>query len=185
MRSLTPVTLLLLFLLAATAYGSALEALWRHPIVGAGATSGELYIATRHRRFSTELLPKDLTAVVVRETVANCSHWIVTTTINSASPNLQNLASFPGWCKCVVLDHKSPPGFNLTGPGVVVLTVAEQEKLVERWAVAGKCASGGVHGRAAADGFVGRCVRGGKGCKQVPLCACGNMQSAVQGRDLA
>ncbi|KAG2438484.1 hypothetical protein HXX76_005037 [Chlamydomonas incerta] len=43
--------------------------------------------------------------------------------------------NFPGWCKCVVLDHKSPPGFNLSGPGVVVLTVVEQEKL--RWAVAG------------------------------------------------
>ncbi len=42
----------------------------------------------------------------------------------------------PGWCKCFVLDRKSPPDFKLEGPGVVVLTAAEQEKLP--WAVAAR-----------------------------------------------
>ncbi|GFR51135.1 hypothetical protein Agub_g13489 [Astrephomene gubernaculifera] len=104
--------------------------LWRHPIVGKGATSGEVYRPLRFRRFKLDLLPNEVPRPVspLRQQ-RNCSHWIVTTTINVASPNLQALANMTGWCKVIVLDRKSPADFNLRGPGLVILTVTDQEGL--------------------------------------------------------
>ncbi|KAG2433955.1 hypothetical protein HYH02_012500 [Chlamydomonas schloesseri] len=127
----------------AAARGTALplDALWRHPIFASGATSGDSFSPVRYRRFDPTLLA-DLVGKPAAQPnphqKANCSHWIVLTTIQPPTPNLRALAGMPGWCKVFVMDRHSPPSFNssLAGPGLVVLTVAEQERL--GWAVASR-----------------------------------------------